>query len=115
MSLYVLFVWSLFTGDHLSLCVPLPPDFPWKLSLDFGRDVRVGCHLPSQASRTNRKADFTLVLYGLFVLAGAGRESWCSVCVTCSALLAFLSTQFISQLGEAAISRVHLHTPAVLV
>lgn len=82
--------------------------------MDFGRAARVGCHLPSQASCPNRKADFILVVYGLFVLAGAGRESWRSPCVTCSALLAFLSIHFISQPGEAAISIVHLPTPAVL-
>lgn len=72
-------------------------------------------------SRTNTKADFTLVVYGLFVLARVGRESWRSPfvkgklnCLTCSALLAFLSIQPVSRPTEAATSIVHLPTPAVL-
>lgn len=49
---------------------------------------------------TNRKADFALVVYGLFVSAGVGREHWHSPIVpgklnrlTRSALMAFLSIQ----------------------
>lgn len=72
-------------------------------------------------ARTNRKADFALVVYGLFVSAGAGRENWRSPIVpgkpnrlTRSALLAFLSIQSHSRLREAALSVVSLPTPAVL-
>lgn len=70
---------------------------------------------------TNRKADFALVVYGLFVSAGAGREDWRSLIVpgkpnrlTRSALLAFLSIQPHSPLREAALSTAPLPTPAVL-
>lgn len=34
----------------VSLSATLPPDFAWEMSLDFSRDVRVECHLLSQAS-----------------------------------------------------------------
>lgn len=73
-------------------------------------------------THTNRKADFALVVYELFVSAGAGREHWRSPIVPgkpnqltrSSALLAFLSILPHSQPREATLPTVPLPTPAVL-
>lgn len=58
-NLHVQLAWSVFASDHLylSLSAPLPPDFAWETSLNFGRDARAECHLLSQASRHAYKQD----------------------------------------------------------
>lgn len=85
------------------------------------RESNATCYPKPHDTRTNRKADVALAAYGLFVSAGAGRESWRSPFVTgkpnrltCSALLAFLSIQPISRPREATISIVRLPALALL-
>lgn len=107
----------------VSICIPISRchlgdkfEFQWRCK------SRVPPAIPGPPStRTNRKADFAAVVYGLFVSAGVGREGWHSPLVTGkpnqltgAALLAFLSIQPISWPREAAISLACLPTPAAL-